>query len=861
MRIWTLSSALPLALGRPRQRLAETLRLWVTTVATESRHITIDLRGSEAEARLLRAAGDLFVPPRGRARTRGFEPRPDHETSWLSPTRRTRLAAMLERGRPDLVIVTDPLLAPLVPELMMLRLPVHLIDDGEADWHTLVARRMPSVSAADWHLRMADLLRAQAAAWKPLLVGPARPGPDVEFTPDSRFFDKIPGVVMLATGHAGPDRLALTQADQALQRMRAQSLPPPEVALVGFAPDNGPTIEGAALHEGWMHLEGQVGSARALLLPVLSPPLAVIARAALAVGTPVVTTPAEAALAGLAGRTGLSTVGQDEMPAVLARLLDPELTGPAGWRAIAAAAAREKGAPMPALPGMEAMPTRAAAPVLGPRRRRILPIVGRPEVLYNPLSRMLLLRLQYRRDSGAEDVRLLDAHGTELIRLMPNVNERKFDPVRVEGGVVTEIAALGDHLRVEVHDVGSCLQTLTIPVEDFVPLEAEIAWAHQEGVMLTGAFWISDAAAEAGGAGFVLSSGERQALPQVGPAHPLPEVGGRAHRFAVPLDLALKTPLQIGQRRAGPWRSVDVLEQRALVPTPALVSGARPAAPELAALRDRHAGQRGWIIGNGPSVRLEDLAAIPRDDVTFCFNRFYLSYDTHPLREDYVVSADTLMIADFGQDMIDRSTGLPLFCLAPAALPRLEGPHVVLPPFDGHLPLFSMDPATFVGVGGSSVFVALQMAHYMGLREVVLYGLDYSFSMKLQRDPRFPFPVSYDDGNHFIASYRSAKPWCPPTWRDISAGLLNARVAFETTGGRVRNATRGGRLETFERVDFDAVAAEAVVTPSGPTGQLGPIAGMMADAGLAEPPAAEGDDKGAPPRKPHRPRGHRAKAG
>jgi hypothetical protein len=119
-----------------------------------------------------------------------------------------------------------------------------------------------------------------------------------------------------------------------------------------------------------------------------------------------------------------------------------------------------------------------------------------------------------------------------------------------------------------------------------------------------------------------------------------------------------------------------------------------------------------------------------------------------------------------------------------------------------------MNPAAFVGVGGSSVCVALQMAHYMGLRDVVLYGLDYSFSMKLQFDPRYPFPVSYDDGNHFITSYRSAKPWCPPTWRDISAGFLNARVAFETTGGRVRNATRGGRLETFARADFDAVVAE-----------------------------------------------------
>lgn len=221
-------------------------------------------------------------------------------------------------------------------------------------------------------------------------------------------------------------------------------------------------------------------------------------------------------------------------------------------------------------------------------------------------------------------------------------------------------------------------------------------------------------------------------------------------------------------------------------------------------MKDCHVGKRAWIIGNGPSVRYDDLAAIPKGDVVFAFNRFYLSYDDHPLREDYVVSADTLMIQDFGQEMIDIAAGTPIFCTAPGQMDILRGDHVVLRPGRSYLPLFSLDPAQFVGVGGSSVFVALQMAWHMGIRDVALYGIDYSFSLTLTRDPRYPFPVAFDDNNHFIKAYRSAKPWCPPTWRDISAGFLNARVAFEMTGGRIVNATRGGKLETFERVDFDA---------------------------------------------------------
>lgn len=799
MRVWILDTHLPVALGHPQQRLSEALRTWFAQRA-ETRSVTIDLYQTEAQARLRRSAGDLLVPLRpsgqGSAGVAGA----------VSDRQKWRLGRLLRSHSPDLVVVGDPLLAPLLPQLAMSRAALRLIDDGTAAWHDLMARRVPSAAASAMHLQRAQSLRDAAGAFAPLMAVPPDAGPGLAFAEDARFFEKIPNIVSLATGDPEIDRRALDLLGRAVQRLAAIDLPKPEIALIGFAADLAARVEGAVAYDSWMHLEALVGSARVLVLPVLSPPLAEVAAAALCLGTPVVTGVADAALAGLAGVAGLCPAVPDAMAVVMARLLDPDITGAADWQAIAEAARlRRADRVRQEFPGLE-MPARAPRRAAAtPRRRRLLPLAARPEVLWNPLSRMLLLRLRYRRDAGVEEVRLLDAHGTELIRLMANANERKQDPVRVEGGVVTPLEALGGGLTVELHDAGVCLQSITLDTAEFTRIDTEIAWAHPDGVMLHGAFWLSDA--PDGPADVVLTSGAARVDPVLGPPVAMPETGGRAFAFSVPLTLVPRVPVEIGRRLPDRWRSVEPLMQRALVPTPALLRPAPEPAPELAALKDLHRGRRAWIIGNGPSVRLEDLAAIPEGDIKFCFNRFYLSYGTHPLREDYVVSADTLMIADFGQDMIAQSTGLPLFCLAPAALPPLDGPHVVLPPFDGHLPLFSMNPAAFVGVGGSSVCVALQMAHYMGLRDVVLYGLDYSFSMKLQRDPRFPFPVSFDDGNHFIASYRSAKPWCPPTWRDISAGFLNARVAYETTGGRVRNATRGGKLDTFERADFDAVLA------------------------------------------------------
>jgi hypothetical protein len=157
--------------------------------------------------------------------------------------------------------------------------------------------------------------------------------------------------------------------------------------------------------------------------------------------------------------------------------------------------------------------------------------------------------------------------------------------------------------------------------------------------------------------------------------------------------------------------------------------------------------------------------------------------------------------------MIDISTGLALFCHENVG--HLSGLFVEVRHFDNYLPIFSYDPAEFVSVGGSSAFVAMQLAHYMGIREIFLYGMDFTFTMNIVRDPRYPFPVSFDDNNHFIKGYRDSRPWCPPNWRDICSGFFNARLVLEASGGRILNATRGGKLEIFERIAFEeAVDAE-----------------------------------------------------
>jgi glycosyltransferase involved in cell wall biosynthesis len=224
----------------------------------------------------------------------------------------------------------------------------------------------------------------------------------------------------------------------------------------------------------------------------------------------------------------------------------------------------------------------------------------------------------------------------------------------------------------------------------------------------------------------------------------------------------------------------------------------------LTLLQDKHAGETAWIIGNGPSVRIADLDRLA-GRLVIGFNRFHLAYETTKLRPTYTFSADAQMIEDFGQRIVDESGGTVF--IAHHAAPDLVGDYIWLRQAQVFPPLFSKRPDRVVSPGGSTPYVAMQVAYYMGVRKFYVYGADFTFRFTGVKAPGSAFRSASGEGNHFIANYRSGRPWCPPSLADIGASFFNARLLMEAEGGFVRNVTRGGALEIFPREDFDAALA------------------------------------------------------
>jgi hypothetical protein len=225
---------------------------------------------------------------------------------------------------------------------------------------------------------------------------------------------------------------------------------------------------------------------------------------------------------------------------------------------------------------------------------------------------------------------------------------------------------------------------------------------------------------------------------------------------------------------------------------------------KLDRFKNKHTGQVGYLIGSGPSVRVEDLEKL-KGKVTFCFNRFHLAYEKMTFRPLYTVSADFGMIRDFGSQIVNESEGTVF--LVSRSRPEIDGDFIwVGAKYQAPSLVFSRKIYHHIVIGGSSLVAAIQLGYFMGIKQFVLYGVDHDFKYSTPEKPSDNnYCTAVGDENHFIKNYRSGKAWCPPQVEVIETSLRRADRFLRSQGGGLINATRGGKLEILERKSFEEV--------------------------------------------------------
>jgi hypothetical protein len=212
-----------------------------------------------------------------------------------------------------------------------------------------------------------------------------------------------------------------------------------------------------------------------------------------------------------------------------------------------------------------------------------------------------------------------------------------------------------------------------------------------------------------------------------------------------------------------------------------------------------HAGARCFIVATGPSLTYDDLVKI-KNEFSFGVNSVVKAFDKTKWRPTYYGIQDANVYEKLEQDIL-HSGFKDIFISH-----RLCGNSSLPPNFTQYfhfscfhsrhsdiLPLtsgFSDDASEIVYDGYSVTYSMLQIAVYMGFKKIYLMGTDCNYDMKGKQ--------------HFEES----------GWVDKTASTVGERMIYAFTVAKkfadkndihIFNASRGGMLDVFERVNLDDV--------------------------------------------------------
>lgn len=235
-------------------------------------------------------------------------------------------------------------------------------------------------------------------------------------------------------------------------------------------------------------------------------------------------------------------------------------------------------------------------------------------------------------------------------------------------------------------------------------------------------------------------------------------------------------------------------------------------------LKGKHKGQRCFLIGNGPSLKSEDLELI-KNQISFGVNGIYHIFNQTSWRPTYYITIDTVAYPEIHEIVSRLDAEVRFVPFQNAVLAgkvydevtyfnqELGDTHVENNQIVENKPLtFSEDIEKGICCRHTVLYAVFQLAVYMGFSEIYLLGLDHSYSSGILEDGT---RVEHIGNNHFYESLAEKINENDPCNLDIMTYTYQrAKEICDKNGIVVKNATRGGRLEVFERVELEEIMDE-----------------------------------------------------
>ena len=241
-------------------------------------------------------------------------------------------------------------------------------------------------------------------------------------------------------------------------------------------------------------------------------------------------------------------------------------------------------------------------------------------------------------------------------------------------------------------------------------------------------------------------------------------------------------------------------------------------------IKGAYKGKRAFIIGNGPSLNHTPLYLL-KDEHVLCFNRFNLIGERLNFTPDMYMIVDDIVAKDSVKEVkeqirkskltflpnINFGTGVTDFKKLFRGYDNIIWMNVLVKRFSAkRLDIVMKRSFPWVVIGRTVATSGLEILMKMGFSEIYILGVDMNYVIhktvkELDSDTAIE-STQDDDPNHFDPRYfGKGKKYHQPvaeTMDIMMRALADISHYAQNNGYKIYNATVGGKVECFERINI-----------------------------------------------------------
>jgi hypothetical protein len=220
----------------------------------------------------------------------------------------------------------------------------------------------------------------------------------------------------------------------------------------------------------------------------------------------------------------------------------------------------------------------------------------------------------------------------------------------------------------------------------------------------------------------------------------------------------------------------------------------------LTSIKNKYKDERLFLIANGPSIKDMDLSIL-KNEYTMCMNRFYIYFDKIGFTPNFLVCVEDTVLDQFTNDFNELKIEHKFINWR--QFKKIPNSNYLKESYTFN-PFFQTDLTKPTHFGGTVTFACLQLAYYLGFKEVIIIGMDHNFK-ETGRAATVEVRTYEKDESHFDPNYfPKGMKWVLPDLDKSEVGYNIANDFYNDKNRKIYDATVNGKCDIFEKKQFES---------------------------------------------------------